>query len=223
MKIFISYAGEDLETAKRVYEDLESHGYDPWMDTRDILPGQEWNPATIKAVRHSDVFICLVSRESVAKRGTAQGQLKTALEVLEEFSESDIFLIPARVDDCEVPFRLEHLNRVDLFPDYESGFDRLLRALETKRPDSGHTVFSKADPAAHDGSLPTCIYISYALIGNEGDWVTTLAGNLETETARRLGGREKFTISMDQRVNIEDPELPGEMSEIRLIRATCAC
>jgi hypothetical protein len=38
--VFISYAGEDLKIAKRLYDDLKKEGADTWMDEYDLLPGQ---------------------------------------------------------------------------------------------------------------------------------------------------------------------------------------
>jgi hypothetical protein len=55
-------------------------------------------------------------------------ELRVALNAADERPPGAIFLIPARLDECEVPERLQHLQRVDLFrPD---GRDQLFRALE---------------------------------------------------------------------------------------------
>ncbi|MCP3996150.1 MAG: TIR domain-containing protein [bacterium] len=40
--LFISYAREDLEIARRLYRDLKNLGYPAWIDTEDLLPGQRW-------------------------------------------------------------------------------------------------------------------------------------------------------------------------------------
>jgi hypothetical protein len=46
--------------------------------------------------------------------------LRQALEVLDEFPEPEIFLIPSRLDDSEPSFtRLKDIHRIDLFPDWE--------------------------------------------------------------------------------------------------------
>ncbi len=38
-KVFISYAKEDYETAKRLYDDLKEAGAEPWLDDEDLLSG----------------------------------------------------------------------------------------------------------------------------------------------------------------------------------------
>jgi len=42
-KVFISYAREDAEIARRIYRDLKALGAQPWLDTEALLPGQKWS------------------------------------------------------------------------------------------------------------------------------------------------------------------------------------
>jgi hypothetical protein len=41
-KIFLSYAHEDIGTAKRIYQDLKRYGLGVWFDNESLLPGQNW-------------------------------------------------------------------------------------------------------------------------------------------------------------------------------------
>jgi hypothetical protein len=71
--------------------------------------------------------VCL-SAQSVAKRGYVQREVKRALELWDEKLENDIYLIPARLDNCEVPPSLSKFQWVDLYDEY--GFSRLIKAIE---------------------------------------------------------------------------------------------
>ncbi len=42
IKVFISYAKEDYETALKLYNDLKQVGVTPWLDKKDLLPGANW-------------------------------------------------------------------------------------------------------------------------------------------------------------------------------------
>ena len=42
MKVFISYGKEDQAIALKIYHDLKKSGASPWIDSEDILPGQNW-------------------------------------------------------------------------------------------------------------------------------------------------------------------------------------
>ena len=42
----------------------------------------------------------------------------------------DVFVIPVRLDACEVPKRVaDHLQYIDLFPDFESGIRAITRVI----------------------------------------------------------------------------------------------
>jgi hypothetical protein len=125
-KVFISYARADLQIAKKLYNDLKTLGVKPWLDIEDLLPGQPWKIAIKRAIKESNYFIALLSNHSVSKIGFVQSELKQALEVLNEFPEGKIFLIPVRADECAPSHeKLEDLNWVDLFPSYENGLHKI--------------------------------------------------------------------------------------------------
>jgi hypothetical protein len=129
-RVFISYAREDAEAANRLYDDLAMAGLNPWLDTKSLLAGQNWKIIIKDSIRNSRYFIALLSSNSIGKRGYVQKELKEALEVLDEFPESQIFMIPVRLNDCNVNHsRVNELHRVDLFPNWEEGFKRILVSL----------------------------------------------------------------------------------------------
>lgn len=132
VKIFISYAREDLDSAKRMFDELKNAGFEPWFDKECILPGQRWEVGIERAIRNSHYFIAFLSSNSVAKRGYVQKEIRRALSMLDQIPEADIFLIPARLDDCYPSHSaLEQLNWVDMFPDWEKGLEKIMKVLKT--------------------------------------------------------------------------------------------
>ena len=127
-QIFISYAREDEVRVKEIYHRLKSAGYEPWLDREHLIPGQKWEPLIKSALKRSAFALICLSEGSINKRGFVQKEIKQAVEHSYEKLEDDIWLIPARLDDCEVPEILGAIQRVDLFLD--EGFNDLLRALE---------------------------------------------------------------------------------------------
>ena len=134
-QVFISYARQDTDSALRLYEDLKAKSdLEPWLDKKNLLPGQTWNLEIRKAIKNSRFFIGLFSSTSVQKRGYIQKEFRFALEVLDEFPEGEIFAIPARLDDCEIPYeRFNDMERVDLFPNWEGGIERLLQTFGMRK------------------------------------------------------------------------------------------
>jgi hypothetical protein len=129
-QVFICYAREDHEVAKKLYKDLKRVGVTPWLDTEDILPGQNWKVTTQKALRASSYILVLLSSHSVSKRGFVQKEIKMALDILDEFPPDEIFIIPVRLDDCEpADERLQDLQWVEFSSSYEIGLNQILRVL----------------------------------------------------------------------------------------------
>ncbi len=156
MQVFISYAREDEEAARRIYRDLIQLGAEPWLDKEAILPGQDWERAIKQAIRKSSFFIALISENSVGKRGYVQKELRAALEVLDEFPPDSIYVIPVRIDDSEPQHdRLKKLHWVDLFPNYENALAKISASMDLEEPsvESVPSV-SKVDKATSDESIP---------------------------------------------------------------------
>jgi Tol biopolymer transport system component len=127
-QVFLSYAREDAEKVKRLYQKLSDAGFKPWMDKKDILPGERWQSSIWKAIRGSDFFLVCLSANSVDRRGWIQREIKQALDIWQEKLEDDIYLIPVRLEDCEVPESLRDFQWVNLFE--ENGWTRLVKAIQ---------------------------------------------------------------------------------------------
>jgi hypothetical protein len=127
-QIFLSYAREDEEKAEKLHQKLSSAGFKPWMDRKDILPGEQWESSIRRAVRNSDFFLACLSANSVDKRGWIQKEIKQALDIWQEKLEDDIYLIPVRLEDCDAPESLSGFQWVNLFE--EDGWTRLVKAIQ---------------------------------------------------------------------------------------------
>jgi hypothetical protein len=127
-QIFLSHAREDKEEVESLYQKLSDAGFTPWMDTKDILPGEKWKSSIQKAIQRSDFFLACLSANSVNKRGWIQREIRGALDMWQEKLEDDIYLIPVRLEDCEAPERLRDFQWVNLFE--EDGWTRLVEAIQ---------------------------------------------------------------------------------------------
>ena len=101
---FISYASEDSKIAERLGNDLNTANVITWLSKDAILPGEKWKIAINKAIRNNRYFIPLFSSISVRKSGQLQREFKYAIDYAEGFPESEIFIIPTRLDECEIPY-----------------------------------------------------------------------------------------------------------------------
>jgi tetratricopeptide (TPR) repeat protein len=129
--IFISYAHEDFEAAKRLYLDLKHAGLNIWLDKESLLPGQDWQIEIRRNIRNSSYFLALLSSNSVSKRGYVQREVAEALDVFKEFPESKVFIIPVRLDECKPSHeKLYTLQWADMFPCWKKGFNKILLSMQ---------------------------------------------------------------------------------------------
>lgn len=131
LEVFFCYSSRDKHSVRRIYEALmQVEGLRIWMDEESLLPGQDWATEISAAVRATDVVVIFFSREAVAARGFIQRELRLALDVAELQPEGQIFIIPVKINACDVPEKFRHLHYVNLYE--ERGFGRFLNALESR-------------------------------------------------------------------------------------------
>ena len=102
------------------------------------MAGQDWQLEIKKAVRSSDVVIVCLSRESTTKAGYVQKEIKYALDVAEEQPDGSIFLIPLKLEECEVPIRLRDVHWVNFFE--KRSYEKLMRALHLRAEKIGRSI-----------------------------------------------------------------------------------
>jgi signal transduction histidine kinase len=140
-RVFLSYAREDVATAKRLQTDLTTAGLDVWFDQESLLPGQRWRKEIKAAIRSADYFVALLSPHSVNKRGVVQSELKDALDVARELPDDTVFIVPVRLAPVEPAHEmLRDLQWVNLYEGYEDGLRRLRLAFVSKPPAESETV-----------------------------------------------------------------------------------
>lgn len=130
LRIFLSHSSSDKPIVRALYGRLVKDGFAPWLDEEDLLPGQDWNQEIVKAIRNSDVVIVCLSKGSISKSGFMQKEIKFILDVSDEQPEGTIFLIPLKLEECDIPERLGKLHWVNFFE--ERGYERLFKALKQR-------------------------------------------------------------------------------------------
>ena len=107
------------------------------MDKKRLLAGQNWPRAIEQAIRAADIFMPCFSKRATRKRGRFQSELRFAISCAELYPIDETFLMPVRLEECEVPSAIAgSIQYVDLFPDQKAAMGRLVRALAVagKRP-----------------------------------------------------------------------------------------
>lgn len=140
LRVFLCHSSEDKATVRQLYRRLRSDGFDPWLDEENLLPGQDWHLEIQKAVRSAHVVLVCLSQGSITKAGYVQREIKYALDVADEQPEGTIFLIPVKLEECQVPTRLGRWQWLNLHG--SGGYERLIQALGLRAKDLHITVNS---------------------------------------------------------------------------------
>ena len=124
LRVFLLYARSDKAAVHRLYNRIGKDGAKAWMDVEKILPGQDWEYEIRKAIHQSDIVIVCLSRQFIKQGGYRHEELRIALEKANSAPDGEIFIIPARLEKCNVPEPLCQWQRVDLFE--ADGYKKLL-------------------------------------------------------------------------------------------------
>ncbi|MBI5954128.1 MAG: SUMF1/EgtB/PvdO family nonheme iron enzyme [Chloroflexi bacterium] len=123
---------------RKLHRYLKQRGVQPWLDELDLLPGENWEVEIPKALFSSDVILVCLSKNSVNKEGFVQKEITFALDKALEKPEGTIFIVPVKLEDCEVPRRLKQYQWVDVFR--QDGYKRLMLGLQKRASGLGADV-----------------------------------------------------------------------------------
>jgi hypothetical protein len=131
IRVFLCHASQDKPAVRGLYKRLNGEGWiDPWLDEEKLLPGQDWEVEIRKAVREADAIVVFISNHSKTKEGFVQKEIRFALDIADEKPEGTIYIIPARLEECDLPDRLKRWHWVNLYD--TKGFNRLLASLQRR-------------------------------------------------------------------------------------------
>jgi hypothetical protein len=150
LKVFLCHAHSDAAAVRSLYRRLTTDGVDAWLDKEKLLPGQDWDMEIRKEVREADTVVVCLSKQ-FNQAGFRQKEVRLALDAAMEKPEGKIFIIPARLEECDNLESLRKWEWVDLFE--EAGYKRLMLAFNEKSKRIGamfelreqHSAFTSSD------------------------------------------------------------------------------
>jgi formylglycine-generating enzyme required for sulfatase activity len=135
LRVFLCHSSHDKPVVNEVYKLLSAEGWiDPWLDQKKLLPGMDWNMEIEKAVESSHIVLVFLTNNSVNKEGYIQRELKQVLNVALDMAEGTIFVIPLRLEECQLPRSLRSWQWLDYFPaeSRPEAYERLLTSLKIR-------------------------------------------------------------------------------------------
>lgn len=129
--VFVSYSRTDIETAKRLVDDLARSGYSCWFDIDDLLGGENWKYKIKQAIESCPFFICILSERSQKTKGFRHSEIRQALEIAKEIPPDKVYIIPIKIEKCDVVYsELDNINILDLSKDWSNGVKIICRTIK---------------------------------------------------------------------------------------------
>jgi hypothetical protein len=133
LRVFLCHTTKDKPLVRDLYRRLQGLGAEVWFDEESLLPGQDWNAEIRRAIGDSDLVIVCLSRRAVDKVGYVQKEIRLALDCADEQPGGALYIVPVKLEECEVPNRLKRWHWVNLWEDV--GPDRLAQTLHARASD----------------------------------------------------------------------------------------
>ena len=131
--VFISFASQDRRVAMTLCNALESRGFKCWISSRDIMPGENFQSAIVKAIRTAKIMLLVFTANS---NNSDEMSKELALA-----SQNKLMVVPLRIEDVAPndAFAYEFATRqwIDFFADWELAMQQLADRL-------GHATTAQA-------------------------------------------------------------------------------
>jgi predicted ATPase len=97
--IFLSYAAQDAESARHIFDALSAAGLEVWFDRNELRGGDAWDASIRRQINDCALFVPLISANTNA-RGEAYFRLEwqLAVERLNRIADDQAFLLPVLID-----------------------------------------------------------------------------------------------------------------------------
>ena len=121
MQVFICYSRVDKAFATHLYQNLSDYDLKVWMDVYQIPSGANWDTEVQRGLESSDSMLVLLSPASTISENVT--------DEWNYFLDKKRLILPLKIEQCEIPFRLLRKEWIDFTADYKLGFQQLIRAL----------------------------------------------------------------------------------------------
>jgi TolB-like protein/Flp pilus assembly protein TadD len=97
--VFLSYASQDAESARRICEALRTAGVEVWFDQSELVGGDAWDAKIRGQIGSCALFVPLISANTQARlEGYFRLEWKLAVNRTQTMAEERAFLLPVVID-----------------------------------------------------------------------------------------------------------------------------
>jgi tetratricopeptide (TPR) repeat protein len=208
--VFISYATADRKEALAVCKALERRGTKCWIATRDVQPGENYQEAIVRAIRHARALVLVFSEAA-----NNSDEIKKELSLVSRFH---VPLMALRIEDVEpsdaFAYELSTRQWIDAFESWDKSLDSLVRRIDEIHTDEESGAAAPARSAADGarrrgrgsitgGTLTMAALAAFILLAAAGAWLFLRPTHAAAHSmVVRLTGFQRLS-----------PELPASMPD----------
>jgi TolB-like protein len=98
--IFLSYASQDAEAARRIADALGTAGLEVWFDKSELRGGDAWDTSIRKRIKGCSLFVPVISATTNSRsEGYFRLEWKLAVERSHLMADDQAFIVPVVIDD----------------------------------------------------------------------------------------------------------------------------
>ena len=97
--VFLSYASQDAEAARRICDALRQADIEVWFDQSELRGGDAWDAMIRKRIKECALFLPVISAHTEARvEGYFRREWRLAVERMHDMADDAAFLIPVVID-----------------------------------------------------------------------------------------------------------------------------
>ena len=102
--IFLSYASQDADAARRICDALRAAGLEVWFDQSELRGGDAWDASIRKQIKECALFVPVISANTNAREeGYFRLEWKLAVDRSHLMAEDKTFFVPVILGDISEP------------------------------------------------------------------------------------------------------------------------
>ena len=102
--IFLSYASQDADAARRVCDALRAAGLEVWFDQSELRGGDAWDASIRKQIKECSLFVPIISNNTQAREeGYFRLEWKLAVDRSHLMADDKAFFFPVVLNDVAEP------------------------------------------------------------------------------------------------------------------------
>ena len=159
--VFLSYASQDAEPARRICNALRAAGVEVWFDQSELRGGDAWDASIRGQIKSCTLFVPLISHSTHAREeGYFRLEWKLAVDRSHLMSAARTFLLPVVVDDTPeddpgIPDRFREVQWTRLHtPEALDAFVQRVRRLLADESVPASTAAAPRSPAFRSTMTP---------------------------------------------------------------------